>query len=512
LALLACCVATTVFAGDLDALVTQLHHASEGIRDNPLTQEELLELGVWENERVLAEVGLAQLDIGDLAGAAATARLLPNEDNCRNCAGFCRTFLIELASAYAKANQVQAAFEVLSEHRSARRNGPLVEEYLAISKAQAEAGNSADARQTCEKAANCVLDDAPNSAYDLMRIAQAQIALGNRAAAHLLVPRIEILKNKTESTGQDRSLLAARLAVVLSRLGDDAGAAGLLREAKAAVDESTFAKENCWNHISRAFARTGDFPNALRAAAKSADGSAYATIALIQAARGNLDDAERTALLGREPCDLVIIEIARIRSRNGDEAKGIAVLRQLDNDERRVQGLLQVATEMVKLQKIEAALELLRSLPALKTRDFISDVAVAFAFDSPKSWGAPFAASRAFTMAGRIHGKETDNDLLRSAICAQIALNGRGTIPPFQEVRDWDARTTCSAQASLGDLSGALAWSSEMTRPQRIAALIGTAAGHAELTRTRRMQSAKGPVLSRDHPLLRRYWCYAEDP
>ncbi|QDU44591.1 hypothetical protein Mal52_30760 [Symmachiella dynata] len=498
-------------------LVTRLREATQDIVVKPFNEKEKFELGTWEDGRILADIGICQLGLNDLEGAQRTADALPADDDCLNCGDSYRYFLSAIAAAHVRAGDVQAAYIVLKNHRRKSQRSASFNELLIIARAQANTGDSKGARKTCDDALLKIDSDVHLSALRRIRVAKVLISMGDIVGAKAIGVQVDMLAKKLPTKGQDRGLLLARLATFHFMLGEASdGPLRMLREAHDAIDEDTLGGENCWRYIAVAHARIGDMEGALRAASHAGGDrhTALMNIALLQWDQGDLEGAEKTILQSPESDTkfLLLFEIAKAHARVGDYKDALGSATSIKNDLRRAQGMLEVAAIIAKQGKVNEARKIAQGLdyPMMSSR-FGRLPKTKFKFDDPQTWDLPFERSQGFTMSSTLHGMEMDGDLLAAAVRCRIALDGPGSVPHKAITHDWDVRKAAEAQASMGDVKGALAWSEKLLRARRIAALIGAAEGYTEHLKTEKQKPLTGPDFGRRHPLMSWYNRYLDD-
>lgn len=503
-----------VVADERAILVTRLRETTQDIVAKPFNEEEKFELENWEDGRILADIGICQLGLNDLEGAQRTADALPADDDCLNCGDSYRYFLSDIAAAHVQAGDVQAAYNVLKSHRHKSQRSISFNELLIIARAQAKTGDSKGARKTCDEALLKIDSDAFHEAFELIRVADILISIGDVAGAKAIGLQIELLAEKLPTKGQERGLLGARFAIFHSKLGEPIDSSlRILLQAHDAIDEDTLGGENCWQYIAVAHARINDMEGALRAASHAGGDrhTALMNIALLQWDQGDLAGAEKLILQSPESDtkSLLVVEIAKAHARVGDykDAQGSAT--SIKNDLRRAQGMLEVAAIIAKQGKVNEARKIAQGLdyPTLYSR-FGSLPIGQFKFDDIQTWSLPFEFFLGITMSSRRHGRSMDGDLLAAAVRCRIALDGPGSVPHKAITTDWDVRKAAEAQASMGDVKGALAWSEKLSRARRVAALIGAAVGYTEHRKTQQQKPPIGPDFGRRHPLRTRYHSY----
>jgi tetratricopeptide (TPR) repeat protein len=507
-------------------LISRLRKASDAPQGVPLNEEDRFDLwrfGFHDPGRVLANIGLAQIGLGDLAGAEATARALPVQTKCLNCGDEYGYFLSDLSIALVRAGRIDAAFEVLKVHYD--RWGAPSDARLAIARAQAKNGDNKGAKATCEEAIHqietpgdcqCGPPDPFDLPSNLVDPAFTQLSIGDASGARRTRDRIELLLHNLPKKGHMRAFVSARLAVLDTRLGDLARARRDLQDTQQAINSDSPNESDrlnyswCWTNIANATCRVGDIPGALRAAAKCTDhsGEGYLDIAIFQWSHGDFDSAEKTLLAaphyGTE--DLMLVEIAKAQAESaGDYKRALACVGEIKNGLRRAQGTLEVAAIIARQGKREQARALARKLDYPRVEPIGLPRGTQFKFEDLHTWGASYEFSRGFTMSSWETGREMDGDLLAAAVRCRVALDGRSAIPFMKDMSEfgWDVRKAAEAQASEGDASGALTWADKLSATRRLIALIGTAYGHIDHRASEQKTKPAERRLGRRHSLLR---------
>jgi tetratricopeptide (TPR) repeat protein len=507
-------------------LISRLRKASEALQGISLNEQDKLDLwrfGFYDPGRLLANIGLAQIGLGDLAGAEATARALPVKSKCLNCGDEYGYFLNDLSTALVRAGRIDRAFEVLKVHYD--QWGAPSDARLAIARAQAKNGDSKGAKTTCEEAIHqvetpstcaCGPPDPFDLPSNLVDPAFTQLSIGDASGAKRTRDRIESLLQKLPKKGHMRAFVSARLAVLDTRLGDLARARRDLQDAQQAINFDAPTRLDrlnyswCWTNIANATCRVGDIPGALRAAAKCTDhsGEGYLDIAIFQWSHGDFDVAEKTLLAAPHSGtdDLMLVEIAKAQAESGgDYKRALACVGEIKNGLRRAQGTLEVAAIMARQGKCEQARALARKLDSPRVERIGLPQGTQFKFEDLHTWGASYEFFRGFTMASMESGREMDGDLLAAAVRCRVALDGRNAIPLVKDMSEfgWDVGKAAEAQASEGDAAGALTWADKLSVTRRLIALIGTAYGHIDRRASEQKIKPAERRLGRRHSLLR---------
>jgi hypothetical protein len=484
-------------------LIGRLHGATELVAAGKLTHrgyvDALWGYGVLEPGRLLVEIGLAQLALDDLAGARITAKALPAQRHCLNYGDDYARFLTELAVALVRRGDLPSARNALKSHFDEEDHWTSTPALLAIARAQANAGDLAGARQTCDEA----LRDIEKSPWLLIDVARTQVQIGDERAPSAL-KKAGTLIDALPARSQDRANLSARLAVPLALRGERQRAMQLLQEAPAALDlkiQDAMQKDNNDNArrwIAYAYARIGEFADAIRVAATIEHtwrDWTYAGIAIAQWHKGDLDGAQRTILSGPEGDlrDEILVELARARSLRADD-EALTTTRLIKNDLRRAQATLEIAAAMAKQGKKQEARRLVESINYLRIRGFDADQQRAgeqLKFDVLATWGTSTEHKRAlfFSMGTWERAWRMDGDLLAVAVRCRIALDGPGSVKSLAKPEYWDVRKAAYAQASEGNAAGALAWADRLPNAHRIMALVGAANGYAEHLKSAKRKS-----------------------
>jgi tetratricopeptide (TPR) repeat protein len=510
---LAFCCALVLCLGDCHAeaadesadLIGRLRGATELVAAGKLTHRggfvyDLWEYGVLEPGGLLVEIGLAQLALDDLAGALMTAKALPAQSHCRNCGEACARFLTELAVALVRRGDLPSARNALKSQFDKDDRWIITGALLAIARAQANAGDIAGARQTCDEAVR----DIEKSTWLLIDVARTQVRIGDERAPSAL-QKAGTLIDSLPATSQERAYLSARLAVPIALRGDRQRTMQLLEEAPAALDlnvQDGLQKDRngyCQRHIAYAYARIGDFANAVRIAATMEDtwrDRTYADIAIAQWNKCDLDGAQRTIQAGPEGDlrDEILGEIARARSLRDDDDKGLTTMRLIKNDSRRAQATLEIAASMARQGKNQEARRLVANINYLRIRGFDADQqrpGEQLKFDVLATWGTSSEHKKgmAYSNLSWRHHLRMRGDLLAAAVRCRVALDGRGSVSSLAKPEYRDVRKAAYAQASEGDAAGALAWVDRLPNGHRIMALVGAASGHAEHLKSAKRRS-----------------------
>jgi hypothetical protein len=493
---LGACVAAS--ADEKSDLVAYMDELAQLATSNKFTREDFFDLGHYDiNEPggLLVQVGLNQVDLNDLVGAQATAKALPAKNKCRDCGQekYDR-FLRRLAAALVRAGRLQAAREVLTSHYG-EDDWSRTLSLLAMARAQARSGDKEGARRTCHEVSRNVDKlnrniDQMNAAWLLLEVAQTQGRIGMTEAAQT-VKQAEALINMPAAKATDRGFLLARLALTEVVCGHRERAAELLGAGPKALNSHAAdgleeaKNSNCWENVAVTYARMGHFDAAIRAVEhvdSGWQGWIFASIAIIQWFNRDLDGAERTILASRDGDlhDVMLLEIARARGVIGDDQKALATMRQIKNNLRRAEATLEIGAAMANRGKKREALDLARKIDYLRVGQPLGPGRTRFEFDDPSTWGEPYEASNGFTRSSTHRGEDMDGDLLASAVHCRTALDGHGSVRGPANAKDWDVRKTARAQASEGDVAGALIWVDRLPRAPRIGALLGAAEGYVE--------------------------------
>jgi hypothetical protein len=253
--------------------------------------------------------------------------------------------------------------------------------------------------------------------------------------------------------------------------------------------------DNARRHIAYAYARIGEFADAIRVAATIEHtwrDWTYAGIAIAQWSKCDLDAAQRTIQAGPEGDlrDEILVELARARSLRADVDKALTTTRLIQNDLRRAQATLEIAAAMARQGKKQEARRLVDSINYLRIRGFDADQRRAgeqLKFDVLATWGTSTEHKRvSFSNSSWQWQWRIDGDLLAAAVRCRVALDGRSSVKSLAKPEYWDVRKAAYAQASEGE--GALAWADRLPNGPRIMALVGAANGHAEYLKSAKRQ------------------------
>jgi hypothetical protein len=503
---LGACVAAS--ADDKSDLIAYMHELTQLATANKLTDDEFINLSRYDIKKpggLLVQVGLNQVDLDDLVGAQITAKALPSKSLCIDCGHekYDR-FLERLAAALARAGRMQAARDVLKSHFDAD-NWSVALSMLAMARAQARCGDKNGARRTCD----AVLKNVEHLAWLLLEVAQTQAKVGATEASQT-VKRAEALISLPSTKPSDRRFLLTRLALTEVICGHPKRAGELLRAGPRALnpngrDASDEAQNtNCWEDVAVVYARMGNFDEAVRAAEQvdfGGEGEIFASIAIIQWINRDLDGAERTILASHDGDlrDEMLLEIARARSLTSDDQKALASMRLIKNNLRRAEATLEIGAAMANRGRKREARDLVRKIDYL-----VEDAAGQFNFDNASTWGEPYELSKGDSMTSIGRGRDMDGDLLASAVRCRTALDGRGSVRGPANPKEWDVRKAARAQASEGDVAGALIWADRLPRARRVGALLGAAEGYVEYQSDKRRKPTSPIKLNRHLEVIRR--------
>jgi hypothetical protein len=173
---------------------------------------------------------------------------------------------------------------------------------------------------------------------------------------------------------------------------------------------------------------------------------------------------------------------------------------------------LEVAAALARQGKKAVARALAQKLDYPRARS-INDLpgAAPFRFDDSKTWGARYEFMFAVGIHSMMGAQQREDELLAAAVRCRVALDGRDSITRRVMSKRWNVRRTAEAQASEGDAAGALKWSAELPRPQRLAALIGAAEGHAEHRNAAQQKPTNRLPIDWRHNLVQSYGISCDD-
>jgi hypothetical protein len=517
----------TTFAARADETAELIARLREAAKNQPFAhgyKYDLWRFGFREAGGVMAEIGLAQLGLGDLAGAVETSAAVPVDNKCMDCGDVYGMFLHDLSVALADAQRYDAAFDVLRRHHEDHKILP--DERLAVARAQARIGDSNAAKRSCQEAIRrfeagpdtcCGTKNEFGAVWGLTNAAFTQISNADPSAARTTRERIATLLRKLPAKGHERAGANARLAVLDGRLGDRAAADRDLQDAAEALvqkEPTNLDQMNyswCWHLFAEARCRLGEFADAHRALSHIGDGSgdagaAYANIALYEWSQRRFNEARATILGGpsSEIRGLVLVEIAKAQAgidRNYKEA--LASVAHIKNDTIRARAMLEVAAVMAHHGLHNEARTLAERLDYPLLAELGEGPKVQFKFDDLKTWSAYYGFEFAHSMSSMHIQQEENGELQAAAAHCRVALQGRGAIPFLPEMnKEWDIQKAAEAQASEGDAAGALAWADKLATPERrLVALIATAEGHAEYLARKRRKPGSNLRLGRRNSL-----------
>ncbi len=495
---------------------------------SPSQDFELWRFGFQEAGGVLAEIGVLQVDLGDLEGARITAKALPIRSKCLNCGDAYNDFLKGLSTALVRAGKTDEAIEVLKSHQG--QDGISSGQWLDIAKAQADRGDRDAARASCAIAAK-ELSAAhgcrcgPPGAFDLpdglVYVAFGQVAIGDATGVRKTCERIDALLAKAPQKGIDRTILVTQLAVARAKLGDVATGRRLLQDAPGTInyehptDIDSLNLEGSWLYIAEGLCRLGDIDEARTAASKSGDRQqeAYAELAIYLWSQRRIAEAKKTILAPPPgvPTDLVLIEIAKDQARaRGAEGDALETVGHITNDLYRALGTLEVAAGFARQGKRDFARTIARKLnyPVVSRMD--EPAGTRFKFDDIETWDAGYESSRGYSLSSHLLGHEMDGELLAVGRSLPRRTRRTGAIRFDARMNEhhWDIRNAAKAQASEGDVSGVLACCDKLTPVRRLVALIGAADGYIEFKTSPPASLPGHRHLERHHPLRQRYGIY----
>jgi hypothetical protein len=509
---------TVATADDTATVIAQLRRSSQEVQRLADHDFDLWRFGFQERGSLWVEIGFAQLGLDDVEGAEITARALPAKDVCLNCGDYER-FLADLCAALVRAGRRDAALDVLKRHY---KPSVVVYHLPMIARAEAQNGDLQAAKRTFQptleatgKPGDCSCG--PPKELDLPEAltyaAFTQLAIGDRSGTRQTVDRVESLLSKAKTKDNTWVLLSVKLAFLESKLGDSAKASQMLRDAQDAVTRLLLDRDSLWRYMAAAACRLGDMAGAQRALAKvSRDrvGEACLDLAICQWRSGDFDGAIRTVTIGDgdDYQALLLLEVAKSQAKAGDSKSAFATVARLKSDLRRAQGILEVAEWMAQHGKRDEARALARKLDYPKVERIGEHTGRHFNFEDPRTWGAGYEFFKGFTSSSMEYGWDMDGDLLAAAIRCKVALDGPATIAFTKDMNEfgWDIRKGAEAQASEGDVAGALSWAEKLSPRRRVVAIIGAAEGHAEHRMQLRPGSAKNPHLARRSHLAWFIW------
>jgi hypothetical protein len=428
------------------------------------------------NDTRLEEIALLQLDLGDLPGALETcAELGKSGDRWRNL-----ELLPKIAAAQIEAGHEQDAFQTADRLEIAWRHRALI----AMATAQTQAGRPQLGQETLTHALQLglAIKDDYERMLTLRKVAVAQMQAGDATSAHATLAKLQQHAEVLKGDEFCRAFTWRQLAVAQWGVGERRTALETMQQATQHAKKvpDKLNRAGALQQIAMAWANMDELELACNAAEmippeenndmEWARGEAFYKLAKAQICAGNVKAA--LALVSKaEPVgdwqDSLRVGIATLQAKNGDLDGALATAKQIANGTRRVEGMLDIATELAKCQKPVEARKIAGGLPKLVERwSLLREGGRAFNYQRPETWAVEYEFDGYLDNCVAHYLNNLAGDLAAAAMRFQMAL------PPSQTPLDyakgfadlkfgaWPSklREITAAQAAAGGARAALDW------------------------------------------------------
>ena len=424
---------------------------------------------------LLEEIAGIQIALGDIPGSLDTVELLnQNHADWRD-----HDVLPKVAAAQAAEGNLSDALRTAESLEQKWRHRC----FIAIASAQVTAGNNKASLNTLSialKLARGIENDYERTQI-LPQIAELQASAGETSAAKATLIEAE---RATETTNDGPFITAAawrRIAIARFALHDRRGAQQSMQRAidNAEKIEGPLGRANragALRQIALAWANAGEFALSCRVAElipapKDGEmlwtrGEAFYELAQAQIRADDLKGAlesAREAVPVNDWKNSLLVQISMLQAEKGDQESARSTANQItDNNSRRAEAMLRIATVLAKSRNNVAVREIVDSLPKMKTW-FIGD---AFDLNRPDTWAREYEYRGFSTNAIRHANAKYAGDLAAAAMGFHLATRkdvNADFAKSFHElkfsiIRPSKLRKISAAQSEAGDVSGALSW------------------------------------------------------